>query len=103
MGYSRTHVWLGFFFVWFFLSDLNRYYEWASNLRVGSVARLFLVLKELGNLFLADGGQQLKDLVHDAERYQGALRPEEIYELLASRTDYKKIQKHVESKECIVM
>lgn len=85
------------------ICDLNRYYEWASNLRVGSVARLFLVLKELGNLFLADGGQQLKDLVHDAERYQGALRPEEIYELLASRTDYKKIQKHVESKECIVM
>ncbi|KAI9358642.1 exocyst complex component Sec10-domain-containing protein [Zopfochytrium polystomum] len=83
--------------------DLNRFYEWAANLRVGAVARLFLVLKELGNLFLADGGQDLKNLVHDAERYHGALRPEDIYELLASRTDYKRIQKHVESKECVVM
>jgi hypothetical protein len=35
-------------------------------------------------------------------RYQGMLRPEEIYELLAARTDYKKIQKYVETKECII-
>ncbi|KAJ3328435.1 F-box protein: endocytic membrane traffic, recycling ReCYcling 1 [Blyttiomyces sp. JEL0837] len=84
------------------ICDLNRYYEWASNLRVTSVAKLFLVLKELGNLFLADGGAELKNLVHDGERYHGALRPEDIYELLASRTDYKKIQKFVESKECLI-
>ncbi|KNC99171.1 uncharacterized protein SPPG_05425 [Spizellomyces punctatus DAOM BR117] len=82
--------------------DLNRYYEWACTLRVASVKKLFEVLKEVGNLFLADGGEELRKLVHDLPRYQGALRIEEIYELLASRTDYKKIQKYMESKDCII-
>ncbi|KAJ3121727.1 F-box protein: endocytic membrane traffic, recycling ReCYcling 1 [Physocladia obscura] len=85
------------------ICDMNKYHEWATTLRVASVTRLFNVLKELGSLFMADGGEELRNLVHDTERYQGALRPEEIYELLASRTDYKKIQKFVEAKECIVM
>jgi recyclin-1 len=40
---------------------------------------------------------------HDLPRFQGVLRVEEIYELMASRTDYKKIQKYVESKECLIM
>ncbi|KAJ3278224.1 F-box protein: endocytic membrane traffic, recycling ReCYcling 1, partial [Rhizoclosmatium sp. JEL0117] len=83
-------------------NDMNKYHEWATTLRVASVPRLFLVLKELGALFMADGGDELRNLVHDTERYQGALPVEEIYELLASRTDYKKIQKFVEAKECIV-
>ncbi|TPX66932.1 hypothetical protein SpCBS45565_g04088 [Spizellomyces sp. 'palustris'] len=82
--------------------DLNQYYEWASTLRVASLKKLFEVLKEVGNLFLADGGEELRKLVHDLPRYQGALRIEEIYELLASRTDYKKIQKYMESKDCII-
>ncbi|KAJ3080943.1 F-box protein: endocytic membrane traffic, recycling ReCYcling 1 [Rhizoclosmatium hyalinum] len=85
------------------ICDMNKYHEWATTLRVASVPRLFLVLKELGALFMADGGDELRNLVHDTERYQGALPVEEIYELLASRTDYKKIQKFVEAKECIVM
>ncbi|KAJ3191425.1 F-box protein: endocytic membrane traffic, recycling ReCYcling 1 [Irineochytrium annulatum] len=85
------------------ICDLNSYHEWACTLHVYSVSKLFLVLKELGNLYLAEGGTELRNLVHDAERYQGALRPEEIYELLAARTDYKKIQKYVETKECLVM
>ncbi|KAJ3413198.1 F-box protein: endocytic membrane traffic, recycling ReCYcling 1 [Chytridiales sp. JEL 0842] len=85
-----------------FFHDLNSYYEWALSLRVSAVARLFLVLKEVGNLFLADGSVELKNMVHDAERYQGVLRLEEIYELMQARTDYKKIQKYVESKECII-
>ncbi|KAL5033372.1 F-box protein: endocytic membrane traffic, recycling ReCYcling 1, variant 2 [Batrachochytrium dendrobatidis] len=84
------------------ICDMNRYYEWATSIRVPSVTKQFAVLKELGNLFLADGSDELRKMVHDAPRYQGALRIEEIYELLQSRTDYKKIQKQVESKECII-
>lgn len=82
--------------------DLNTYYEWACTLRVSSVKRMFEVLKEVGNLFLADGGDELRKLVHDLPRYQGQLRIEEIYEMLASRTDYKKIQKYMENKECVI-
>ncbi|KAH6570887.1 hypothetical protein BASA60_007494 [Batrachochytrium salamandrivorans] len=84
------------------ICDMNKYYEWAISVRVPSVTKLFVVLKELGNLFLADGSEELRKLVHDAPRYQGALRVEEIYELLQSRTDYRKIQKQVESKDCII-
>ncbi|KAJ3163213.1 F-box protein: endocytic membrane traffic, recycling ReCYcling 1 [Geranomyces michiganensis] len=82
--------------------DLNTFYNWSATLRVSSVKKMFEVLKELGNLFLADGGDELRKLVHDLPRYQGQLRIEEVYELLASRTDYKKIQKYVETKECCI-
>ncbi|KAJ3168848.1 F-box protein: endocytic membrane traffic, recycling ReCYcling 1 [Geranomyces variabilis] len=82
--------------------DLNTFYTWSTTLRVSSVKKMFEVLKELGNLFLADGGDELRKLVHDLPRYQGQLRIEEVYELLASRTDYKKIQKYVETKECCI-
>ncbi|TPX31646.1 hypothetical protein SmJEL517_g05071 [Synchytrium microbalum] len=82
--------------------DLNKYYSWASSLHVPHVTKLFVVLKEVGNLFLAEGGQDLKTLIHDQHVYGSALKIEEIYELLQSRTDYKKIQKYVESKECCI-
>ncbi|KAI9208175.1 exocyst complex component Sec10-domain-containing protein [Polychytrium aggregatum] len=84
------------------MCDLNRYYEWSTSLRVSSVSKVFIVLKELGNLFMADGEVELKTLVYDSSRWGNNLRLEEIYELLASRTDYKKIQKYVESKDCCI-
>ena len=84
------------------ICDMNRYYDWAYSMHISSLSKLFQVLKELGNLFLADGSEELSKLVHDAPRFQNALRVEEIYELMQSRTDYKKIQKQVEAKECII-
>ena len=63
---------------------------------------MFQALKELGNLFLADGSEELCSLVHDLPRFNGSLRIEEIYELLQSRTDYKEIRTQVEGKECII-
>lgn len=84
------------------ICDLNCYSEWAYQLRVGQVSKLFSALKEIGSLFIADGGMELRDLVHDQQRYQGTLRLDEVLELLASRTDFKKIQKYVESKECVI-
>ena len=84
------------------ISDINAYYDWAVSLRVGNTTKLFQVLKELGNLFLADGSEELSELVHDTSRFQPALRVEELYELLRSRTDYKKIQKKIEAKDCAV-
>lgn len=85
------------------ICDFNIYCDWATSLRVSSITRTYNILKELGSLFLADGGEELRKVVHDLPRFQGVLRVEEIYELMASRTDYKKIQKFVETKECIIM
>lgn len=87
-----------------FSSDLNSYYTWATTLNNTQVAKMFGVLKELGNIFIVDGSniQELKDLVHDQERFQGQLRLDEIYELVSSRVDYKKVKGALESKECVI-
>ena len=84
------------------ICDMNQYYEWAAALRVGSVTKMFTALKEVGNLFLADGGVELKPLIHEVQIYHGALRLEDVLELLVSRTDYKKIAKYIDSKECCI-
>jgi recyclin-1 len=84
------------------ICDFNRYYEWALSLRMTSATKMYQALKELGNLFLADGSEELKQSVHDMPRFNGALRIEEIYELMQSRTDYKDIRKQVEAKECAI-
>jgi recyclin-1 len=81
---------------------MNKYHDWAASLYISQTTKTFQILKELGNLFLADGSEELRKLIHDTQRFQAALRVEEIYELLQSRTDYKKIQKHVEAKECVI-
>jgi recyclin-1 len=84
------------------ICDFNRYFDWAYSLRMTPATKTYQALKELGNLFLADGSEELRSLVHDMPRFNGALRIEEIYELLQSRTDYKEIRKQVEAKECII-
>jgi recyclin-1 len=71
-------------------------------LRLSAATKQFQALKELGNLFLADGSEELRSLVHDLPRFNGALRIEEIYELLQSRTDYDTVKSQVEAKECII-
>ena len=79
------------------------YSDWSNGLRVAHVTKLFQALKEIPYLYLAADGEELKKMVHDQPRLQGAFRIEEIYELVACRTDYKKIQKYVENKECTIM
>lgn len=69
---------------------------------MNNVSKIFTVLKEIGHLFIVDGNHELKELVNDQHRYQGVLRQDEVMELLASRSDFKKIQKFIESKECII-
>lgn len=81
---------------------MNKYYDWAYSLRLNQATKMFQALKELGNLFLADGSEELRGMVHDLPRFNGALRIEEIYELLQSRVDYKQIRAQVEAKDCII-
>ncbi|KAJ3324704.1 F-box protein: endocytic membrane traffic, recycling ReCYcling 1 [Gonapodya sp. JEL0774] len=85
------------------ICDINAYYDWSLTLRQPETTKLFAVLKEIGNLFMVDGGPDLRELVHDHERFQGRLRPEEILELLRSRTDFKKIEKNLDAADCVVM
>lgn len=75
---------------------------WAYSLRQNTSTKTYQALKELGNLFLADSSEELRSLVHDQPRFNGAVRIEEIYEILQSRSDYKEIRKQVEAKDCII-
>jgi hypothetical protein len=83
-------------------SDLNAYHEWAASLNAPEALRYFHALKELGHIYIVSP-QDLRELMHDRRRYQGALREEEIYEFVQLRKDYRKIQKVVESEKCPIM
>ena len=82
--------------------DMNRYYDWALLLKQTKVTKMFACLKEVANLFLADGTKELQEIVNDPKRFNGALRVEELYELLQSRSDYKEQRKELEAKECCI-
>ena len=83
--------------------DMNRYYDWSLMLKQSKVTKMFACLKEVSNLFLADGTKELQEIVNDHKRFNGFLRVEELYELLQSRSDYKEQRKELEAKECSIM
>ncbi|ORX66680.1 Sec10-domain-containing protein [Basidiobolus meristosporus CBS 931.73] len=86
------------------ISDLNLYHEWACSSLRGQPEAIsyFTALKELGNIYIVSP-DHLRELLHDARRYQGVLRIEDVYEFVALRSDYRKIAKKVEIEDCIVM
>ena len=81
---------------------MNKYCEWSSTLRVASVSKHFLVLKEIGYLYLSENAEEIKKMIQENPLYQQSFRIEEMYELLGARTDYKKISKKIESRECCI-
>ncbi|KAI9594111.1 exocyst complex component Sec10-domain-containing protein [Syncephalis fuscata] len=81
-------------------NDLNHYHEWAESLNAAEALRYFHALKELGHIYIVSP-QDLRELMHDRRRYQGALREEEIYEFVQLRKDYRRIQKVVESENAM--
>ncbi|KAI9020464.1 exocyst complex component Sec10-domain-containing protein [Hyaloraphidium curvatum] len=85
------------------ICDLTEYYNWAITLRNPEVTKMFAVLKEIGNLYIVESAADLKEMVHDTDRYHNQVRVEEIYELLQGRADWKKIQKDVEVSDCSLM
>ncbi|RKP39178.1 exocyst complex component Sec10-like protein [Dimargaris cristalligena] len=84
------------------ISDLNEYHGWASRyLKNPEIVRYFDVLKEVGHLFIVTP-QHLRDLLHDAPRFEPVLRVEEVYEFVELRTDYAKIKSMVDER-CVLM
>lgn len=79
------------------ISDLNVYYEWADALNVAEATRYFKALKELGHLYVVSP-IDLRELMHDSDRFLGVVRVEEVYEFVALRKDYRKIQRMVDDK-----
>ncbi|KAJ7164689.1 exocyst complex component Sec10-domain-containing protein [Mycena crocata] len=78
------------------IADLNNYHVFISSLKVPSITADFSHLKMLGHVYVVDDAKDLAQIVRDVSRYGGAYRPEDIYEFIQRRSDWKKIEKTVD-------
>ncbi|KAF9029567.1 hypothetical protein BDZ89DRAFT_1065353 [Hymenopellis radicata] len=78
------------------IADLNAYYAFISSLKVPTIAADFSHLKMLGHVYVVEDAKDLAQIVRDVTRYGGAYRPEDIYEFIQRRSDWKKIEKTVD-------
>ncbi|OCH87584.1 hypothetical protein OBBRIDRAFT_889675 [Obba rivulosa] len=78
------------------IADLNAYYTFISSLKVPSIAAEFSYLKMLGHVYVVEDAKDLAQIVRDVTRYGGAYRPEDVYEFIQRRSDWKKIEKTVD-------
>lgn len=92
------------------IADLNTYHGFISSLKVPSIASDFSNLKMLGHVYVVEDAKDLAQIVRDVTRYGGCYRPEDIYEFIQRRADWKKIEKTVDKamynlsfkEDCIV-
>lgn len=78
------------------IADLNAYYSFIASLKVPTITADFSHLKMLGHVFVVEDAKDLAQIVRDVTRYGGAYRPEDIYEFIQRRADWKKIEKTVD-------
>ncbi|KAF5365282.1 hypothetical protein D9758_005333 [Tetrapyrgos nigripes] len=78
------------------IADLNAYHAFIVSLRVPQIATEFSHLKMLGHVYVVEDAKDLAQIVRDVTRYGGAYRPEDIYEFIQRRSDWKKIEKTVD-------
>jgi len=78
------------------IADLNAYHAFIASLKVPNVTADFDHLKMLGHVFVVEDAKDLAQIVRDVTRYGGAYRPEDIYEFVQRRSDWKKIEKTVD-------
>lgn len=93
------------------IADLNAYHGFVSTLKQPSLMVYFDGLKMLGNVFIIDNPRELAQLVRDASLFRGTLTPDDVYEFLQARCDFKAIERAVDkemfgfkmSEDCVVM
>ncbi|KAI0342549.1 hypothetical protein BDW22DRAFT_1407606 [Trametopsis cervina] len=78
------------------IADLNAYHSFISSLKVPSIIAEFAYLKMLGHVYVVEDAKDLAQIVRDVTRYGGAYRPEDVYEFIQRRSDWKKIEKTVD-------
>ncbi|THV02232.1 hypothetical protein K435DRAFT_836576 [Dendrothele bispora CBS 962.96] len=78
------------------IADLNAYHAFITSLKVPQIASDFSHLKMLGHVYVVEDAKDLAQIVRDVTRYGGAYRPEDIYEFIQRRSDWKKIEKTVD-------
>ncbi|KAI5995727.1 exocyst complex component Sec10-domain-containing protein [Pisolithus marmoratus] len=78
------------------IADLNAYHAFIASLKVPAITAEFDHLKMLGHVFIVADAKDLAQIVRDVTRYGGAYRPEDVYEFIQRRSDWKKIEKTVD-------
>jgi len=78
------------------ISDLNAYNTFITSLKIPSIIADFSHLKMLGHVYVVEDAKDLAQIVRDVTRYGGAYRPEDVYEFIQRRSDWKKIEKIVD-------
>ncbi|ORX40515.1 exocyst complex component Sec10-domain-containing protein [Kockovaella imperatae] len=93
------------------IADLNAYHAFITSLKQPRITEDFANLKMLGHVYIVSDGKDLAQIVRDVTRYGGTFRPEDIYEFIQRRSDWKKIEKTVDKAmyslsvrdDCVVM
>ncbi|GJJ14596.1 hypothetical protein Clacol_008862 [Clathrus columnatus] len=78
------------------IADLNAYHTFVTTLKIPQLSTDFSNLKMLGHVFIVSDAKDLAQIVRDVARYGGSFRPEDIYEFIQRRSDWKKIEKTVD-------
>ncbi|TCD69786.1 F-box protein: endocytic membrane traffic, recycling ReCYcling 1 [Steccherinum ochraceum] len=78
------------------IADLNAYHAFITSLKIPTIISDFSYLKMLGHVYVVEDAKDLAQIVRDVTRYGGAYRPEDIYEFIQRRSDWKKIEKTVD-------
>ncbi|KAH8079635.1 exocyst complex component Sec10-domain-containing protein [Filobasidium floriforme] len=93
------------------IADLNAYYAFVASLKQPRMAEEFSNLKMLGQVYIVADAKDLAQIIRDVTRYGGTYRPEDLYEFIQRRADWKKIEKTVDNsmyslsvkEDCIIM
>ncbi|WFC96280.1 F-box protein: endocytic membrane traffic, recycling ReCYcling 1 [Malassezia brasiliensis] len=80
------------------ISDLNAYYAFIVTLRQPALTSVFGALKRIGSLYIVEEPKELAKMVRDATLSGGTMRSEDMYEFLRSRSDFKSIERNVDSE-----
>ncbi|KAF8964808.1 exocyst complex component Sec10-domain-containing protein [Flammula alnicola] len=78
------------------IADLNAYNAFIASLRIPAISADFSHLKMLGHVYVVEDAKDLAQIVKDVARYGGEYRPEDVYEFIQRRSDWKKIEKIVD-------
>ncbi|WWD19726.1 hypothetical protein CI109_104190 [Kwoniella shandongensis] len=93
------------------IADLNAYHSFVASLKQQRITDDFSNLKMLGHVYIVSDAKDLAQIVRDVTRYGGTFTPEDIYEFIQRRSDWKKIEKTVDKamyalsvrEDCVIM
>lgn len=80
------------------ICDLNHYFQFIEGLRQPSITARFAALKRMGSLYIVAEPKELAKMVQDPTLSHGMMRPEEMYEFLRARCDFKTIESNIDAE-----